>query len=185
MPNRTTASALRTPAARHAPSQPERAPQPALDPSELDGIGDIVDAGRPSGYAHLAAPRTSPTAGRLAAAAASAAESLGRTSAAADRSGHWRPAPRPARRGAAGRMRISTATLAPNGSTALPAAPSGSATALRLASGRAHVLSAGPDGELRSVRELLPGRTLLLAAGTGNWLVNTGTVAAVAVRATG
>ncbi|MFW5420606.1 hypothetical protein J0910_28730 [Nocardiopsis sp. CNT-189] len=185
MSNRTTASALRSPAARHAPQQAERAPQPDLDPSGLDGIGDIVDAGRPSGYAHLAAaPRTAPTAGRLAAAAAAAADALARTPAAADRSGRWRPAPRPARRGAAGRMRISGATLAPDGSTALPPAPSGSATALRLVSGRAHVLSAGPGGELRSVRELLPGRTLLLAAGTGNWLVNTGDGTAVAVRAT-
>ncbi|WP_017593227.1 hypothetical protein [Nocardiopsis potens] len=185
MSNRTTASALRTPTARHAPSHSERTPQHGPAPSGLDGIGDIVDAGRPSGYAHLAAaPRTAPTAGRLAAAADSAADALRRTPAPADRSGHWRPAPRPVRRGASGRMRISSATLAPDGSTALPPAPSGSATALRLVSGRAHVLSAGPGGELRSVRELLPGRTLLLAAGTGNWLVNTGAEAAVAVRAT-
>ncbi|MDA2809747.1 hypothetical protein O4J56_03765 [Nocardiopsis sp. RSe5-2] len=178
----TAASALAVPAPTHSAVIDER---PAAVP---DGIGDIVDAGRRSAYPHLAPPRTAPTPGRLAAAAAAAAAALARPSLWPRRRGHWQPAPRPARRHATGRMKVSTLALEPNGFAALPA-PAGGApgpgSVLRLVAGSAHLVSTSPDGRMRALREVPAGRTLALGSGGGRWLVNTGPEAAVVVRVSG
>ncbi|GAB3478729.1 cupin domain-containing protein [Nocardiopsis coralliicola] len=204
MPNRTTAPARPAPHSASRPdgraraaaertadpapggagavaaAPPDAVSGPAPAPSDLDGFGDIVDAGRASPFADRFGPGMPVTTGRLATAAAEAAAVLSRPSLHPCRPGRWQRAPRPARRRAAGRMRVGAVALEPDGFAPLPDAAPGAAV-LRVAVGRAHVLTTGPDGGMRSLRPLTPGRTLVLAAGTGHWIVNTGGTPAVAV----
>jgi hypothetical protein len=152
----------------------------------LDGIGDVVDAGRRSGYAHLRELRL-PTIGRLTAAARGAADALARPTLWPTRRGRWQPAPRVARRQASGRLRVTVVALEPNSFVAEPAPrPDRSLgmEVLRLVGGRAHVITSGPDGQMRSAAELTAGRTRVVGgSGSGHhYLVNTGDEVAVVVR---
>lgn len=176
------------PAARRS-SETTAAP---VRPVSLDGIGDVVDAGRRSGYAHLVERRL-PTVGRLVAAARGAASSLRRPTLWPTRRGHWQPAPRAARRHVSGRFRVMTVALEPNSFVSGPAERSDrphGMEVLYLVSGRAHLIASGPDGQMRSASELAEGRARVLgasegrAAGGHHFLVNTGDEVAVVVRVT-
>ncbi|WP_159944097.1 MULTISPECIES: hypothetical protein [unclassified Nocardiopsis] len=153
----------------------------AVAPVSLEGIGDVVDAGRRSGYAHLS-ERHQPTVGRLVSAARGAAAALGRPTLWPARRGHWQLAPRSARRLASGRMRVTTVALEPNSFVPDPA-PQGMEV-LYLVSGRAHLIASGPDGQMRSASELAAGRVRVVgtAEDRDQYLVNTGDAVAVVVR---
>ncbi|WP_017613830.1 hypothetical protein [Nocardiopsis salina] len=168
----------------------------ALEPQpsrvSLEGIGDVVDAGARSGYAHLG-ERRAPTLGQLCSAAREAAAVLVRPSTWPVRRGRWQPAPRSARRHAAGRLRVSVVALEPNSFVAGPQSPAhrrGPMEVLHLVSGRAHLINSGPDGWMRSAAELAPGRSRVVgtpAAGGQRghqFLVNTGDEMAVVLRVT-
>lgn len=167
------------------------APGGSASPVSLEGIGDVIDAGRRSGYAHLCERRL-PTVGRLVAAARGAASALSHPSLRPTRRGLWQPAPRPARRHTNGRMRITAVTLEPNSFVAEPthARRPHSLEVLYLADGRAHLIVSTPDGRMRSAAELAPGRARVVGAtreGTSpdhHFLVNTGDEVAVVVRVT-
>ncbi|WP_370013380.1 hypothetical protein [Nocardiopsis sp. Huas11] len=152
----------------------------------LDGIGDVVDAGRRSGYAHLRELRL-PTIGRLVSAARGAADALARPTLWPTRRGRWQPAPRAARRRATGRLRVTVVALETNSFVPEPssrAERSHGLEVLHLVGGRAHLISSGADGQMRSAAELTPGRTRVVG-GTGeghHYLVNTGDEVAVVVR---
>ncbi|NYJ34605.1 hypothetical protein [Nocardiopsis aegyptia] len=152
----------------------------------LEGIGDVVDAGRRSGYAHLRELRL-PTIGRLVAAARGAADALDRPTLWPSRRGRWQPAPRAARRRATGRLRVTVVALEPNSFVPEPSPRpdrSRGLEVLHLVGGRAHLISSGADGRMRSASELAPGRTRVVGGtGTGrHYLVNTGDAVAVVVR---
>lgn len=152
----------------------------------VEGIGDVADAGRRSGYAHLAERRL-PTIGRLVAAARGAAAVLARPTLWPARRGHWQPAPRAARRGAGGRLRVSTVALEPNGFVPGPVSPRAAGMeVLFLVSGRAHLIASDPDGRMRSAADLAPGRARVVGGALGGHqhLVNTGEEVAVVVRVT-
>lgn len=178
---------LATSAAR--PGTTEPAPRPRAASVSLDGIGDVVDAGRTSGYSHLAERRL-PTVGQLVAAARGAADSLRRPTLWPTRRGHWQPAPRGARRHVGGRFRVTTVALEPNSFVPGPARRpdrSHGMEVLHLVSGRAHLITSGPDGQMRSAAELATGRTRVVGgAGSSSQshhhLVNTGDEVAVLVR---
>ncbi|MFC4563851.1 hypothetical protein ACFO4E_18485 [Nocardiopsis mangrovi] len=148
-----------------------------------EGIGDITQAGHTSGYAHLAG-RGVPTVGRLVAAARTASAALVRPTLWPRRRDHWQPAPRAARRGVTGRMKVTAAVLEPNGFTAVPADGAHRPAVLRLAHGRAHLVAVADGGEMLAIQELAPGRTRVLGSGDGYRLINTGTEPAVVVRVT-
>lgn len=188
MPQRTLAGTAVLPTPGTAP-----APAPAIRAGalSLEGIGDVVDAGRRSGYAHLAERRL-PTVGRLVAAARGAAASLSRPHLWPTRRGHWQPAPRAVRQHANGRVRVTVVALEPNsfvpGPTPRSFQPYGMEV-LYLASGRAHLIASAPDGRMRSASELVAGRTRVVGATWGHgrrhhFLVNTGEEVAVVVRVT-
>ncbi|MBB6120873.1 hypothetical protein [Nocardiopsis algeriensis] len=152
----------------------------------LEGIGDVVDAGRPSGYAHLGG-RHLPTVGRLVSAARSAAAALDRPALRPSRRGRWQSVPRSVRRYAAGRLRVSAVALEPNSFVPGPSSRASRARGMEvlfLVSGRAHLIASGPDGQMRSAAELGPGRARVLgsAGGDSHHLVNTGDEVAVVVR---
>ncbi|MFD3687463.1 hypothetical protein ACFWTE_21945 [Nocardiopsis sp. NPDC058631] len=182
----TPVSAVAAPAAR----RPSESRTVATGPVSLEGIGDVVDAGRPSGYAHLGERRL-PTLGRLVSAARGAATSLRRPALWPTRRGHWQPAPHAARRHASGRLRVTTVALEPNSFVAGPAersdVPHGMEV-LYLVSGRAHLIASAPDGQMRSASELSEGRARVVGAPGGrpghHFLVNTGDEVAVVVRVT-
>ncbi|MGW5876275.1 hypothetical protein ACWFMI_06950 [Nocardiopsis terrae] len=173
------------------PDPTERTPRPRVTTVSLDGIGDVVDAGRPSGYAHLGGLRL-PTTGQLVAAARGAASALRRPTLWPPRRGRWQPAPRSARRHAGGRFRVTTVALEPNSFVPGPTPRSGrphTMEVLHLVSGKAHLITSGPDGQMRSAAELAVGRTRVVggvgAPGRGHHhLVNTGDEVAVLVRVT-
>lgn len=167
----------------------DHTPRPRTASVSLDGIGDVVDAGRTSGYAHLVERRL-PTVGQLVTAARGAAAALGRPTLWPTRRGHWQPAPRSARRHAGGRLRVTTVALEPNSFVPGPAQRSDrphGMEVLHLVSGRAHLITSGPDGQMRSAAELAPGRTRVVGGADGSvrghhHLVNTGDEVAVLVR---
>ncbi|WP_245929045.1 hypothetical protein [Murinocardiopsis flavida] len=197
MPDSTPASTVAAPPRARTAHRPEHEdaararPQaagtagPAVD--DLAGIGDIVLAGAASGYAHLAA-RDTVTIGRLAAAARAAADALARPTLWPRRADRWQPAPRTARRGVSGRMRVSVVALRPNAFVELAAdRPRAGRTEARsevlaLVSGQAHLVVTGPDGALLAVQELARGKARVLGASGGHQLINTGTATLVAVR---
>ncbi|CAL9462582.1 hypothetical protein SUDANB121_02682 [Nocardiopsis dassonvillei] len=171
---------------RTAPPARTPSDDTALRGVSVEGIGDVVDAGRSSGYAHLAGHRL-PTVGRLAAAARGAAAALARPTLWPARRGRWQPAPRVARRHAGGRLRVSTVALEPNGFVSGPVSPrAADMEVLFLVSGRAHLISSGADGRMRSAAELVPGRARVAGGSLGGnrHLVNTGDEVAVVVRVT-
>lgn len=162
------------------------APAAAPHRVSMEGIGDVVDAGRSSGYAHLAERRL-PTVGRLVAAARGAAAVLARPTLWPTRRGHWQPAPRVARRQASGRVRMSTVALDPDGFVSGPVSPrAADMEVLFLVSGRAHLISSGSDGRMRAAAELAPGRARVVGGSLGGYqhLVNTGGETAVVLRVT-
>lgn len=166
----------------------EHAPRPRIGAVSLTGIGDVVDAGRPSGYAHLDA-RGLPTLGQVVSVAKAAAVALSRPALWPARRGRWQPAPRPARRQARGRFRVTTVALEPNSFIAGPGPrvdQGHSLEALHLVSGRAHLITSGPDGQMLSAAELSPDRVRVVGDGVRRrqHLVNTGDEVAVLVRVT-
>ncbi|WP_026119450.1 hypothetical protein [Nocardiopsis ganjiahuensis] len=173
------------------PATTEHAPRPRTASVSLDGIGDVVDAGRSSGYAHLSERRL-PTLGQLVSAARGAAVSLRRPTLWPTRRGRWQPAPRSARRHVSGRFRVTAVALEPNSFVPGPVRRSDrphNLEVLHLVSGRAHLITSGADGQMRSAAELAVGRTRVVgdssAAGQGHhYLVNTGDEVAVLVRVT-
>jgi hypothetical protein len=171
---------LRRPPARSAAGVPAPARATERPDSGADGIGDIAQAGRPSGYAHLRA-RGSATIGGLSRAAERAAAALARPTLWPRRTGHWQHAPRSVRQGASGRVRVTVVRLEPNGFVSVPG---DGGDVLRVAHGRAHLVATGTDGSLLSVRDLVPDRTRVLGGG-GRKLVNTGAGPALVVRVAG
>ncbi len=172
------------------PATTELAPRPRTVSASLDGIGDVVDAGRSSGYAHLSERRL-PTLGQLASAARGAALSLRRPTLWPTRRGRWQPAPRSARRHVSGRFRVTTVALEPNSFVSGPERRSDrphNLEVLHLVSGRAHLITSGADGQMRSAAELVAGRTRVVGASGAarghHHLVNTGDEVAVLVRVT-
>ena len=174
------------------PGTTEHTPRPRTASVSLDGIGDVVDAGRSSGYAHLSERRL-PTLGQLVSAARGAASSLRRPTLWPTRRGHWQPAPRSARRHVSGRFRVTTVALEPNSFVPGPVRRSDrphSLEVLHLVSGRAHLITSGADGQMRSAAELAIGRTRVVGGGGAaseqdhHYLVNTGDEVAVLVRVT-
>ncbi|WP_211719166.1 hypothetical protein [Nocardiopsis sp. MG754419] len=166
----------------------EHAPRPRAATLSLDGIGDVVDAGRTSGYAHLDARRL-PTLGQVVAAAREAATALRRPTLWPTRRGHWQPAPRSARRQVRGRFRVTTVALEPNGFIAGPgtrAERTHTLEALYLVSGRAHLITSAADGQMLSTTELASDRARVVGGGDRGHrhLVNTGDGVAVLVRVT-
>ncbi|MFC7329243.1 hypothetical protein [Marinactinospora rubrisoli] len=182
-------SDVSTPTLAHTRAhRPTAAPPPAAA-SALDEIGDIVLAGQRSGYAHLTA-RARPTVGQLLTTARGAARALARPSLWPRRRGHWQPAPRTVRRGAAGRVRVTVVALEPEEFVPLATAAGGrgaglGADLLYLAHGQAHMVAAAPNGALLAVQRLTAGRARVLGGGGGHQLVNTGAGTAVVVRVTG
>lgn len=173
------------------PGTTEHTPRPRTASVSLDGIGDVIDAGRSSGYAHLVERRL-PTLGQLVSAARGAASTLLRPTLWPTRRGHWQPAPRSARRHVSGRFRVTTVALEPNSFVPGPARRADrphSLEVLHLVSGRAHLITSGADGQMRSAAELATGRTRVVggtgtAEGDNHYLVNTGDEVAVLVRVT-
>ncbi|GAA2004511.1 hypothetical protein GCM10009799_34750 [Nocardiopsis rhodophaea] len=183
-----------------APTDPIHTPLPADRPAVsgtdevspgngIDGIGDIALAGRPSGYAHLAA-RPVATAGRLVAAARTAAASLALAPSSLSRRfrrhrGHWYIAPRPVRRAVARGLRVEIAALAPGDSAELPdrrqRPASRRAVALHLVYGEAHLVTPAGEGD-PVIRPFAAGSTRVLGTGNGHRLINTGAGPALAVR---
>ncbi|RNL80572.1 hypothetical protein EFW17_23000 [Halostreptopolyspora alba] len=146
-------------------------------------------AGQPSGYTHLR-PRGVPTVGQLATAAREAATVLGRPALWPPWRRRWQLAPRPARRRAGGRMRVTVVALEPNDFVALPrlgghGRPAPGTDVLHLAHGHAHTVVSTPDGEMRAVQELGAGRVRVLGEASRHRLINTGADTAVVVRVTG
>lgn len=193
-PASTVSSHPRSHSARHQAHQSDVRPGADQSPTpagplvdDLDGIGDIVLAGVASGYAHLAT-RSTPTVGRLMTAARTAAEALSRPTLWPRRRDRWQPAPRTARQGVIGRMRVSVVALEPNAFVELAAdRPRATGTGTRsevlaLVSGQAHLVVTGPDGAMLAVQELVDGRTRVLGASGGHQLINTGSETALAVR---
>ncbi|WP_444962306.1 hypothetical protein [Nocardiopsis sp. M1B1] len=194
MPQRTLSGTAVLPAPHNvaapaaAAPAPSSAPAPRSAPVSLEGIGDVVDAGRRSGYAHLG-ERRMPTLGRLVSAARGAAASLSGPALRPSRRGRWQPAPRAARRRAGGRLRVTAVALEPNSFVSGPAPhPSRrhGMEVLYLVSGRAHLIASAADGQMRSASELSAGRARVVgsAGGGGHHLVNTGDEVAVVVRVT-
>ncbi|WP_150238184.1 cupin domain-containing protein [Nocardiopsis quinghaiensis] len=185
MPQRTLAST----AVLSAPETLAARPSLRAPSASPEGIGDVVDAGRRSGYAHLGERRL-PTVGRLVAAARGAAAALGGPALWPTRRGHWRPAPRAARRHAGGGLRVAAVALEPNSFVSGPAPRSArphGMEVLYLVSGRAHLITSAPDGQMRSASELSADRVRVMgtAGGPGqggHFLVNTGDEVAVVVR---
>ncbi|MEU3307393.1 hypothetical protein [Nocardiopsis sp. NPDC006832] len=181
MPQQTSAPAT-------APRVPtEHAPRQRTATVSLDGIGDVVDAGRTSGYAHLGARRL-PTLGQVVVAARDAATAL-RPTLWPTRRGSWQPAPRSVRRLVRGRFRVTSVALEPNGFIAGPSPRAENAhtlEALYLVSGRAHLITSDTDGQMLSAAELTSGRARVVGGGTrgGRHLVNTGEEVAILVRVT-
>ncbi|GAB3725722.1 hypothetical protein [Nocardiopsis nanhaiensis] len=174
------------------PSTTEHTPRPRPATVSLDGIGDVVDAGRVSGYAHLSQRRL-PTIGQLVSAARGAAGTLRRPTLWPTRRGRWQPAPRSARRHVSGRFRVTTVALEPNSFVPGPARRSDrphSLEVLYLVSGKAHLITSGDDGQMRSAAELATDRARVMGGvgtASGQWhqhLVNTGDETAVLVRVT-
>ncbi|MFE1077454.1 hypothetical protein ACFW31_02975 [Nocardiopsis alba] len=163
-------------------------PRPRTAPVSLDGIGDVVDAGRSSGYAHLDA-RGLPTLGQVVTAARAAAASLHRPTLWPSRRGSWQPAPRSTRRRVGGQFRVTTVALEPNGFVPGPVPRSEEPHALEvlcLVRGRAHLIAAETDGRMLSATELAIDRARVVGGGGGErrHLVNTGDEIAVLVRVT-
>ena len=159
---------------------------PAPRAVSLEGVGDVVDAGRRSGYIHLRQQRL-PTIGRLVAAARNTASVLNRSSLRSGGHGRWQPAPRPARRHVNGRMRITVVTLEPNSFVAGPPRTGRpySLEVLYPARGRTHLISSNSDGQMRSAAALAPDRARVVGASQGHhFLVNTGDEVAVVIRVT-
>lgn len=182
MPQQTSAPAT---AARVST---EHAPRPRTTTVSLDGIGDVVDAGRTSGYAHLGARRL-PTLGQVVAAAGDAATALRRPTLWPARRGSWQPAPRSVRRLVRGRFRVTSVALEPNSFIAGPtsrAADPHTLEALYLVSGRAHLITSAADGQMLSAAELTSGRARVVGSGArgSRHLVNTGEEVAILVRVT-
>ncbi|QBI56092.1 hypothetical protein [Streptomonospora litoralis] len=167
----------------HSPSSPA-SPASAVPAPSPEGIGDIVLAGQPAPYPHLQT-RRAPTIGRLAAAARNAAAALGRPGLWPRRRGRWQPAPRAARRGTSGRMRVSLLVLRPNEFAAVPAENGRHAAVLQLAHGRAHMVTVAPNREMQAVQELTTDRARVLGSADAHQLINTGDEPAVVVRVTG
>ncbi|MFE9244210.1 hypothetical protein [Nocardiopsis sp. NPDC006938] len=169
------------------PGTSPSAPGPRTASVSLDGIGDVVDAGRTSGYAHLVERRL-PTVGQLVTAARGAAASLRRPTLWPTRRGRWQPAPRSARRHVGGRFRVTTVALEPNSFVPGPARHSDHAhgmEVLHLVSGRAHLITSGAAGQMRAAAELSVGRTRVVGGASRqghHHLVNTGDEVAVVVR---
>ena len=164
------------------------APAPTASRSvSVEGIGDVVDAGRRSGYAHLAASRL-PTIGRSVAAARTAAAALAaRPALRPALRGLWQPVPRAARRRTDRRLRVSAVALEPDGFASGPVPPHAvGMEVLFPVLGRAHLIASGPDGRMRSAAGLSSGRARVVGgASDGQWhLVNTGEDIAVVVRVT-
>lgn len=180
---------LQTSAPATAPrATTEHTPRPRTATVSLDGIGDVVDAGRTSGYAHLGARRL-PTLGQVAAAARDAATALRRPTLRPARRGHWLPAPRSVRRRIRGRFRVTSVVLEPNSFIAGPSSRDEhrhTLEALYLVSGRAHLITSAPDGQILSAAELTPDRARVMGSGARGTrhLVNTGEEVAVLVRVT-
>lgn len=173
-------------ATRHTTT--EHTPRARTATVSLDGIGDVVDAGRTSGYAHLSARRL-PTLGQVVSTARAAAAALRRPTLWPTRRGHWQPVPRTVRRRFRGRFRVSTVALEPNSFIAGPEAPVDrprSLEVLHLVSGRAHLITSGVDGQMLSAAELTRGRVRVMGDGARGrrHLVNTGDEVAVLVRVT-
>lgn len=193
MPQRTLSGTAVLPAPQNAAAPAAEAPAPSTAPTasvSLEGIGDVVDAGRRSGYAHLGGRRL-PTLGRLAAAARSAADSLSGPTLRPSRRGHWQLVPRAARRHAGGRLRVTAVALEPNSFVSGPAPRSPrqhGMEVLYLVSGRAHLIASAADGQMRSASELSAGRVRVVGSAEGSGgshhLVNTGDEVAVVVRVT-
>ncbi|PDP85970.1 hypothetical protein CQJ94_19700 [Glycomyces fuscus] len=190
MPQRTLSGTAVLPAPQKA--TPPTATAPTAKPASvsLEGIGDVVDAGRRSGYAHLGERRL-PTLGRLVAAARGAAASLGRPSLRPSRRGHWQLVPRAARRHTGGRLRVTAVALEPNSFVSGPTPRSSrqhGMEVLYLVSGRAHLIASAADGQMRSASELAAGRARVVGSDEGgggsHHLVNTGDEVAVVVRVT-
>lgn len=169
-----------------APAEPA-APTDGLS---LEGIGDIIDAGARSGYAHLG-ERHAPTLGRLCSAARDTAAALAQPSLWPTRRDRWQPAPGDVRRHTSGRVRVDVVALEPNSSVAGPQVSGdrrGFLEVLHLVSGRAHLIGPGPDGWMRSAAELAPGRTRVVGSPADigqrghQFLVNTGDEVAAVLR---
>ncbi|PRX97864.1 hypothetical protein [Allonocardiopsis opalescens] len=142
----------------------------AVRSDDLATIGDIVLAGRPSGYERLcpcpAAAR--PTYGLLAEAAERAAAALS----GAGELGTGHPV---VLRGDGWEVR---ALVVP--SDQVVAVPPG---ALRIVSGRGHLIASSLDGRLLDIRAAARGRTRVLGSGRRHELLNAGAEPAVAVYA--
>lgn len=176
--------ALSSAAVLSAPRPPGQAAR-SLSP---EGIGDVVDAGRRSRYAHLAEGRL-PTVGLLAGAARGAAGALNRTGLWPARRGHWQRLPRAARSHVGGALRVTVVVLEPNGFVSGPAPRSARSHGMEVlypVRGRAHLISSAPDGRMRSASELSPDRVRVVGSGEAHrsHLVNTGDELAVVVRVT-
>ncbi|MDA8369016.1 MAG: hypothetical protein M0026_04015 [Nocardiopsaceae bacterium] len=176
-PHSAAAASSRKAVSTAAPAAPSA---PAVSP---EGIGDIVQAGHATGYAHLIV-RDTPTIGRLAAAARAAALALAQSQPQPRRRGRWQRAPRPARRGVTGRMRVTAVSLAPNGFAALPSDSARRPAVLHLVRGRAHMVALASDGEPLAVQEVAAGRTRVLGSAGGHHIINTGPEPVVVVRVT-
>lgn len=157
-----------------------------------EGIGDVVAAGHRSGYAHLRERRL-PTIGQLATAAREAASAMLRPSLWPVRRGRWQPVPRAARRHATGRFRVTAVALEPNSFVSGPGPRTTrgqTLEVLHLVSGRAHLITSGSDGQMRSAAELGTGRTRVVGSAESDgrqghhFLVNTGDEVAVIARVT-
>ncbi|WP_285731728.1 hypothetical protein [Nocardiopsis sp. ATB16-24] len=173
------------------PSAPTRLTTggPVASPSP-EGIGDVMDAGRRSGYAHLG-ERHLPTLGRLVSAARDAAAALRATPPPPARHGYWRPIALGPHGHAVDGLHVTAVGLEPDGfvsaSVPRPDRPHGMEV-LYLIDGQAHLIVSDPGGRIRSASGLSADRVRVVAAeafgGGEHHLVNTGDRVAVVVRVT-
>lgn len=170
------------------PTTAEHTHRPPTAAVSLDGIGDVVDAGRTSGYAHLDV-RPLPTLGQVVSTARTAATTLRRPTLWPARRGHWQHAPRTVREQVRGRFQVTTVALEPNGFIAGPEPRVDRPHRLEvfyLVDGRAHLITSGTDGQILSATELARDRARVVGEGARGrrHLMNTGDEVAVLVRVT-
>jgi hypothetical protein len=150
------------------------APAPA---DSLATAGDIVLAGASSPYDHLSPTSARPTVGALLAAARRTAAALVMPQ---PPEGRWRS--QVGEPGGAGPLpRVRTTCLPPGGFIALPRRRHGQGV-VYLASGEAHAVAVAPQGGLRAVRRLTPGRGWVWGAQHRCHLINTGSDPALVVH---
>lgn len=148
-------------------------------PVDLDGIGDIVDAGQATSYPELRQP-SSPTVGQLMSAAESVAELLTSSTSQSGPDGVWQEYP------LAEALQARAVVLQPSQFAPLPGARCvRGGGVLYLAQGQAHMVVMAAEGQLLAVHTLTAHRGRSLASPEAHQVINTGDTPVLLVHVIG